>query len=525
MVSICNKNVVSNAVNAVSDDLLKEYKTYFYTSANTSNSDVLYKNTALFNTFIHAPYITNMITATTYPSIFERLETNGFITPYEISVFIKDSLTINNDTFISDVYEPSSISDYDNEVANGGAAPTDLLVLNGTDVRYNQILYEFEYYLGTQYTTKESMSSFCEMVPDIFEKIERYTNLFNNFKSLINLVSGKIANIQNILATNSLSQLIDIVSSYTKSIFEKEMKRLENLSVGSMVNNQVLGPRIASKFMRLVDDAKKFFTKETLEEIIGIVKAQINYVIDFFKDPDIEEIQFIISRFCTLLSTFKNIFSSKISPIKKLAQSFNETNLALAVAGNMASSNAIRAGAIRFDPQVYSESSSGFSGVIHERSQQEGGNYNPTVINITAMDIDGVTPWNGGKGDSRIGFSGNWVSALGADAWYQTKSEVKIMLMQVQKAFGKRLIVYSCYRPPAYNATRKGAAKHSLHMKGLALDIHWDGFTTSTSEEAYRFINICKAVGFRGFGGYNSSKFIHIDIGNARNWGDLDGKT
>jgi uncharacterized protein YcbK (DUF882 family) len=93
--------------------------------------------------------------------------------------------------------------------------------------------------------------------------------------------------------------------------------------------------------------------------------------------------------------------------------------------------------------------------------------------------------------------------------------------MRVQKRLGKRLFVNSGYRPPWYNAklraSSSGVAKNSLHMQGLALDITWEGFRSSSSAEKSAFVQICREEGFTGFGGY--AGFIHIDIGPKRSWG------
>lgn len=62
--------------------------------------------------------------------------------------------------------------------------------------------------------------------------------------------------------------------------------------------------------------------------------------------------------------------------------------------------------------------------------------------------------------------------------------------------------------------TRGGAAQHSLHISGKALDIQIDGVSTSTLYNA-----CCKVAGQGGVGKYTKSGFVHIDTGNHRRWG------
>jgi hypothetical protein len=78
---------------------------------------------------------------------------------------------------------------------------------------------------------------------------------------------------------------------------------------------------------------------------------------------------------------------------------------------------------------------------------------------------------------------------------------------------GKPLIVLSGYRSPEHNRA-VGGAKASKHMEGIAFDIAMANHDPETFEAAAR------AVGFRGFGFYPRSGFMHIDLGPARSWGE-----
>jgi len=78
---------------------------------------------------------------------------------------------------------------------------------------------------------------------------------------------------------------------------------------------------------------------------------------------------------------------------------------------------------------------------------------------------------------------------------------------------GKPLIVRSGYRSPEHNRT-VGGAKASKHLEGAAFDIAMRNHDPQGSEGAAR------AVGFKGFGFYPRSGFIHVDLGPARTWGE-----
>jgi zinc D-Ala-D-Ala carboxypeptidase len=86
-------------------------------------------------------------------------------------------------------------------------------------------------------------------------------------------------------------------------------------------------------------------------------------------------------------------------------------------------------------------------------------------------------------------------------------------LQRLRNALGKPINVTSAYRSPAHNATLRGAAPNSQHLEGAAFDVWMNNHDPEAFEKAAR------AQGFRGFGYYPRSGFMHIDIGPARTWG------
>jgi zinc D-Ala-D-Ala carboxypeptidase len=86
-------------------------------------------------------------------------------------------------------------------------------------------------------------------------------------------------------------------------------------------------------------------------------------------------------------------------------------------------------------------------------------------------------------------------------------------LQALRDRLGKPLIVRSAYRSPEHNLA-VGGAKASKHMEGIAFDIAMANHDPEVFEAAAR------AIGFRGFGFYPRSGFMHIDLGPARSWGE-----
>lgn len=107
------------------------------------------------------------------------------------------------------------------------------------------------------------------------------------------------------------------------------------------------------------------------------------------------------------------------------------------------------------------------------------------------------------------------------DAEYKTKHYIDPRLLDVLfiiqtwlKQEGRRsdIHILSGYRTPTHNFRLEGAAKQSLHMKGMAADIYIPNLDTKVLAVMSRY------VGAGGVGIYLDRNFIHIDTGAIRTW-------
>lgn len=85
-------------------------------------------------------------------------------------------------------------------------------------------------------------------------------------------------------------------------------------------------------------------------------------------------------------------------------------------------------------------------------------------------------------------------------------------LQALRDTLGVPITLVSAYRSPEHNR-RVGGAKNSYHLRGCAFDVNMANHDPMLFELAAR------EVGFRGFGYYPKSGFMHIDLGPARQWG------
>ena len=79
-----------------------------------------------------------------------------------------------------------------------------------------------------------------------------------------------------------------------------------------------------------------------------------------------------------------------------------------------------------------------------------------------------------------------------------------------------RFEVISGYRSPATNSmlheVSNGVATHSLHMRGMAIDIRMPGVRLMDLR------NAALSLASGGVGFYPESNFVHVDVGRVRRW-------
>jgi uncharacterized protein YcbK (DUF882 family) len=91
------------------------------------------------------------------------------------------------------------------------------------------------------------------------------------------------------------------------------------------------------------------------------------------------------------------------------------------------------------------------------------------------------------------------------------KPKLVRMLKQVERHFGKRLVVTSGYRSPSYNKKVRGAER-SQHMYCAAVDVQLPGVN---KWELARYV---RAMPGRGGVGTYCHQSVHIDVGPERDW-------
>lgn len=444
-----------------------------------------------------------------YPFLYDRLNTNPNLTGAEVDKFLRD-YNFDRNNFSSNL-------------------KSGLLNPNGTDML--GLLNDF-YSLGLFSTTAVGM--FCSMVPYIFSTVNQLSSAFTSGRDLaqntISFLSQPIG-IQWKLAEAAVKTMLDNLKehilSFVDQLAKAAMQTIYNITGGWVDPAYMFNQgAISEKFIREKEKALSFFSKDNMNGMKDKIQGAIQYTSGVFERMDLEEIEFVIMRFCELLEGIEQLFFGVTSNMSNMIQTYQATHSLLTGSGDLATAQALAAGAIRYDNQ------SRLSGIEYAGSIYPAGPIDtspwalpgsqiPTdgrgvpagVSPITPDEMSSVPSYEEIKDGGNMFFAfGGGNLGMGPAGWTNARAEEKVMLMRLSKLLGgRRLTINSAYRSPEYNKSIGGSYK-SVHMSGKAFDISKSGY--GASEET--FINTARATGFSGFGYYND--FNHIDTGRPRTW-------
>lgn len=469
-------NALTVAVNRYGSDV-------FYNAVNQVNND-----------FLQRPYIVERIP--NYPVLSERLQ-GGRVTPFEFAQFISD-------------YSYSPVTVFNSYDSNG---PKFLQELN-------------DFYIGS--FSNSILGGFCSLMPNVFAAIGGFFNLIGQVQGLIQDALSFINKIKNIedpikalfekIKVQALIEAIkEKITKAVESIINKVKSAIENFNIADVVNQVKTFVRnnIAKRITELKESIAAFFTEENMKRIVDKVKGLIDYAVGLFENPNIEEIQFLIARFCGFAAGIEGLLNGLRGPLDDFSNRYLEVFNTLQNASNRIVGESIRAGAIRYAPEAREE-------VINtQRVQWElAGNIAP----ISTDEIRDLPQWQGlldGRYSDKIEIRGaRWVThelmRPNNEGWDRMDIEFRCLLMRLQKEakntgiINGHIFLNSGYRNPRYNAF-VGGADRSNHMAGVAADISWTGgrYGGSSNREALiQMAQLARRVGITGRGFYPD--FLHL---------------
>jgi hypothetical protein len=326
-------------------------------------------------------------------------------------------------------------------------------------------------------------------------------------------------------------------------IVSNALKKLGSFSFSFVGENG--GRRSNSNILRNASEIKErlgsMFSGDWIEQAKKRIEDMIARSARMFEKLEIEEIQFLIMRFCQLAGEIERVFSDSMKPLDNIRNRHSEVLERLSASGNPATARAIAAGARRFDRGVLQSlvnaqrqipgrngiSIAQFEDIARGRSVAPASFSSRGAIlaapDLLPEEIERATSfytWENVRNEGSnpfLGLSFNISNESDREVWTTANGNVpgvqireKVLLIRFAERWvrdgGSKIIVTSAYRSPARNARTPGGVSRSLHLTGRAFDIRFRG------QNKEKLMEYARQGGFRVFTGnppYQSH--IHID--------------
>jgi hypothetical protein len=316
--------------------------------------------------------------------------------------------------------------------------------------------------------------------------------------------------IDNVLA--QLNQLKELIMQIIDQIVAEAINKIKNFSA------KIVGfiDSAANVYMRKLQQIQRFFS----EANIGVTKTKVEELIanmaGSYEDITSEILQYILFRLCQLTELLNDFMQKPLTDFAKAITEYETQKLYFANISNTAKLQAVQAGLYRPSYDQIIQTREQLTRNINA-SAQTGLEPKTYVTTAPTAEERALVNMLGETGNEFISFAS---SVLNMDdpypgaGYFEVKSDVWIGIFRVARRMGRRFIINSGYRSPAYNASVGGATR-SMHMSGLALDVNMTGVNRDL------FIEYASQEGFTGIGTY--STFIHVDRRDGRStWGDFN---
>lgn len=359
--------------------------------------------------------------------------------------------------------------------------------------------------------TDSTIGSFCALMPSVFGAIENFFNLassaINWFESLDDLtLAGTIDSLYNQIKSQ-ITNIIDQSIAKVKSIVDNVVADLQNYI-----------RRVQELIVEAKTKIEAFFSEENIERLKNKIQNAIDYVLNVFQNPSLEEIEYLIYRFCQLAAGVEKAINLLSKPLTDIVNSYQEIVNIVTATSRTATAEAVAAGGIRpSDEERASRINS--AGATYPPKNLDG-------IEQEFIDEAAALTWErllqSNKFTVTLGnnsFAANPPGQTQRDGWDKITLSTKARFIKLHNIYSGlygdiQFRITSGYRGPQLNASIKGASR-SQHLNGTAIDFQWDGFSTTTRQN---MINIARErCGFGGIGVYNT--FLHVDTGAERSWG------
>lgn len=386
---------------------------------------------------------------------------------------------------------------------------------------YLKLLRELNNYYKDSFASS-ILGGFCATMQNIFNQIDAFFDLIgvidgiiSDAMSFINKVRS-FDGIQTLSQEGLINQLIDEIKKKIEDtieqVFQDVQDAIENFDITATIGDVevIQDPQAVKNIMTAREQMCLFFTDENKKGIKDKVKALIDYAVSLFENITLEQIQFMVYRFCALATNIELLIKDIKAPLDDYGFRYQRIVKRLQAISNINTSTAIRNGAIRLSPEKRKEAINklkdhwlGNDG--KKRVTQTGEEPTGAVDKITAQEYKELprcgAVWRGK--DSRLKVEGDWMEEIGIEGYTKIDLDVKVYLMRIQKIVGGTFTITKGWVSKEYNE-KIGGDPDSAHLSGLVVDIKNDVGSIDSFREA------ANKSGLKRITVYNDR--IHIDI-------------
>ena len=417
---------------------------------------------------------------------------------------------------------------------------------------------------------KDSFSSsilggFCNLMPQVFNAIDGFFTIIGSVAGLIAgalAIVNKLKNLEDpikeiverITVVALIKQIKDKLVSVIEQTFDDVVNAVKNFNIEEVVGNVEtwIDENVTKKAAKIKDDITAILNDENKKSLTDKAEALFDYAANLFENPNIEEIQFLIARFCGFVANVEALIKDVKTPMDNYSFKYRRIADRLKRISNQVSTAAISSGAVRFDdetkrteinrleqlwnpPEVTPPPDNSYWAAYPTDSVEKARNVaksstkyftptgNPPVNKMPAKpkDHNDIPTWQDIKDgkDSRLGVQGDWVEKLGAKGWTEVDIDVKVALLKAQADIKEKLIITSAWRSQQYNqdliSQGIAAAKFSQHLDGKAIDILAPKDFDKNGREFIvgNLYSVFKRAGFTWIKDFSDEKgFWHLDM-------------
>ena len=391
-------------------------------------------------------------------------------------------------------------------------------VIDQTD--YLKLLREINNYYKDSFADS-LLGGFCKTLQNIFQQIDAFYDLIGVVDGIISDALSLLNKIQNFdgfedirnegLITFLKRKIQSAITDVISQVMTEVRGAIENFDIEGVVGEfEGADTKGIKAIMTAKEQMCAFFTEDNERTLIDRVRGLIDYAMSLFESPSLEQIRYMVFRFCALATNIEALIKDVKRPLDDYGFRYQRIVKRMEAISNINTSTAIRNGAIRYSPERRQESINRLRALWNGEA---GRRITPTgeepviVAPITAKEYkDLPTCGKVFKGqDNRVAVEGDWVEELGITGYTRIDLDVKVYLMRVQAEIGGKYTIIRGWYSKDYNDKIEGDPENS-HLSGLVIDIKND----PKEFDADAFVESALKNGFK-YAVVNDDQ-IHLDI-------------